>query len=1233
MYIELIESEFQIGSPIKIELKDRTVVGEVSKISSPVVIVKRTDGGREFINDSEIIGISEPSKMDTIVRRFKIGDLVIVNKGAIAQVGKIIDINNTDQILTIENKLSKKFSYFANEISGIDYYTFFEKKKKILNDPTINKAKESQVEKEVHKNTTDESLSVIKHNPKVIKPIAIPKIRMIIDKIIKDGDNARAIEEIDKALNSYTDLEPKLINSLLLSKAQAFTALSDYVNARETYIALIKFNQGNKNLYSDRALSHLYSVLARFQAQTEQKENAIISLETALKFNPDNSMASTLMEQIKSDTVPMPFSPNIEDKQFEIISGDETFDYTISEMLDIDIKEHDFSDDRIIDNGGKVNKIIAKQIFEDAKKTKKEENYTKQEDLSNRFSKYLEAAKAYSELPSGSYDIQEYIESAAYYAIFKGNYLYFQFIDSITQGNYDRFNLIQLKDSACSYYVESLNLLSNINKVHLLNVLSNYIKLNIALYKLNNNLNEVIPTGQFGKVFRECLNGTNDLRKIAWETVVTIGSASPSAWTNLVRIKGGTGGLYGFMDNEIDRLNVYNIVNNNEQTNIDTSLKPGEFLKEAFKIRRKINNDFNILILSLRKHKLDFHLFDSLKTEWQKIDSYIKLLNTTDLESKKIGDKVLGILTPYLNRKDNERQNLLIQSQQILDKQIQFIEDNTTKYGRTLFYPLFRKWRETIAELLAEKISQTLPIFQIVADPPYIVSSSDGIKYVNLIIKNIGSGTAEGYIMIVRAKSNDIENTATHKNNSDIPAGEQVYKQMNLPENMYNCANIDFDVNIKAIYQGKEIQGENISFSVEVEPKSLLSIKDIQWQESKIPTSQFFKGREDILKKLTEHYISEERSKSFILYGLTRTGKSSILNYLGKQLNGQTINTEQGKFKIITFEWDFSKAATYKENDIWEYFLVIKLFNDLKKYFTDSTYKEELNVNNLNRAIEFENVLRYLSAKKLYPIFLVDEFTYIKEMIDKNLVTAAFLHSLRQIAIEGLASFVYAGTYDIKILLEDPTYGKTGQLANSIDEPIFAIDSQSAEDLINVIDDELHFSNEAIAHIHKLSGDVPFFIQIICKNCGYFAVENKRKYIGYPDLENVIKILTGEVEGSKSSRVKIIPENTFKDNFYNPKDKKEINALISSISFINKDNTTTPRGVSIIELSNLWGEYGIKEFKPLLVDAIKALKERQILIPCKDEGSTVYKITVDLFRRWWAVHHPDIDLELTSLQQ
>ena len=50
---------------------------------------------------------------------------------------------------------------------------------------------------------------------------------------------------------------------------------------------------------------------------------------------------------------------------------------------------------------------------------------------------------------------------------------------------------------------------------------------------------------------------------------------------------------------------------------------------------------------------------------------------------------------------------------------------------------------------------------------------------------------------------------------------------------------------------------------------------------------------------------------------------------------------------------------------------------------------------------------------------------------------------------------------------------------------------------------------------------------MICKYCGFYAVENKRSIIGYPELEHVIKILTGEISPSENSLVKTLPDNVF----------------------------------------------------------------------------------------------------------
>ncbi|MBK7886941.1 MAG: hypothetical protein IPJ86_06425 [Bacteroidetes bacterium] len=96
----------------------------------------------------------------------------------------------------------------------------------------------------------------------------------------------------------------------------------------------------------------------------------------------------------------------------------------ISKMIDIDIKEHKYTHPDIIRNGGKPTAFVAKAILEEAKNAR-------EVDMSERYPLYLEAAKAFSELNIGSYDLQDYLESVAYYSMLKGNSLFLQFRNSI----------------------------------------------------------------------------------------------------------------------------------------------------------------------------------------------------------------------------------------------------------------------------------------------------------------------------------------------------------------------------------------------------------------------------------------------------------------------------------------------------------------------------------------------------------------------------------------------------------------------------------------------------------------------------------------------------------------------------------------------------------------------------------------------------------------------------------
>ena len=326
-----------------------------------------------------------------------------------------------------------------------------------------------------------------------------------------------------------------------------------------------------------------------------------------------------------------------------------------------------------------------------------------------------------------------------------------------------------------------------------------------------------------------------------------------------------------------------------------------------------------------------------------------------------------------------------------------------------------------------------------------------------------------------------------------------------------------------------------------------------------------------------------------------------------------------------------SQASSYgNAHDMWEYLLFVQFNEYLDQYIGIEGYNE-LAMPDRPRAKELNNALNFLHKKHIYPLFFVDEFSFIKVLMDNGVVNPAFLHTLRQFSFEAKAGFIYAGTYDVDALLEDPKYGITGQLVGCKKEQISEIDKESAEELIQVLGDKLVFTKEAVEHIHRLSGDVPYFVQMICKYCGFYAVENKRTIIGYPELEHVIRILTGEIAPKENSMVKTLPDNVFQNNMFSPADPKEVNVLITSIVHFNRENKEHPRGVSMVELQELWAAKHVSAFTAKLADSIELLTKKKVLKDALDEDLPVYTLSVDLFRRWWSIHHPDISVEIGTI--
>ena len=235
-------------------------------------------------------------------------------------------------------------------------------------------------------------------------------------------------------------------------------------------------------------------------------------------------------------------------------------------------------------------------------------------------------------------------------------------------------------------------------------------------------------------------------------------------------------------------------------------------------------------------------------------------------------------------------------------------------------------------------------------------------------------------------------------------------------------------------------------------------------------------------------------------------------------------------------------------------------------------------------------------------------------------------------SLNGKACFIYAGTYDIEELPRNKEYGITGQLVHTRPLEVNSISDAAADMLIDSWD-ELKFEPRAKEYIKNLSGRVPYWIQWICLDCGKYALSHNYHHLGYSEVNKVVQILTGEVSsvGDKTITWEKIDITNFQQNQYMPGEYEDAEcAVISCIAFINKGNCETARGVSIKDMQAIWDNYYVSiGFQQKMLEAIRRMVVRRTLCEYTDENRVVYKLNVDLFRRYWYAKYPNISAFLT----
>lgn len=1041
-----------------------------------------------------------------------------------------------------------------------------------------------------------------------------------LDLLIRSGRREECLHRSYDLLSKRCPT-PKYLKSYLDRIVNTEVALGNIPKATEVLAQLIAYSETQDTKASN--LSHLYISLARLLKQQSLFNEATKALDCAQFLTPESIVIQNMREQIKQESDGK-IGTNSEkldayNPEPERIEGTSII---VGKMLQQDVEY------RASSLESEENDPI--KLLDRANGTNKDSNKT----FEFKAQLYLDAAAAF--FKKGQDDSPNYKMAVANYARMKGNAMFSKLQNSTHKFPDNIDDLIAYSDSACNYYTEALGIYNGFGqKRYLQEFFLKYLKLRKVSSQIQGGKTPDSDwySGTLKSLLKECLNDvkSEDFKAFAF-TCIAVGSAAEGAWNSLASDKDGIGPFMAKLADSSYRSDSFRLFNSLEQSRIDNELKANDFLHGIFSHRQDRIKQFSGFLVERLKWQFSQFEIETFKEEWHHIDDYTDILQTTDLKAVSSINQVINTLLTYAELNESNRMQRLISSQQVLIKSIETINDTTTFYGRTFFYQLETQWLKSISKSIEEKYKETQPKLVVEPDPHFIKYSEDGKQSINFVVINRGESTADSFT--VKVTGNNILEIIEFEKTVDT--GKSI--SLSCPIKISDDSSIGIRFEVITNYNGRELQPSFFEHTYEKDLGKPFD-SEIPWTIDGTPEKNVFVGRQDTLDKLLNHYISKERSHTYIMYGLTRTGKTSILDYLRENIDGHPLD-EKPDFIIKAFSWPFQNVAYKKdisglnENRFWEFLIKTSLYDVLPESLQDiidSSYDD----NCLPKVVgqnDFLKIIDILNANKVMPFFTVDEFSNVRLFLDHGTLNSSFLSILRDLSLNGKACFIYAGTYDIEELPRNEEYGITGQLVHTWPLEINSIYDEECDRLIDSWD-ELEFEPRAKEYIKNLSGRVPYWIQWICLDCGKYAVSHNYHHLGYGEVNKVVQILTGELSpvGDKTITWEKIDITNFQQNQYMPGKNEDAEcAIISCIAYLNRNNLEHARGVSIKDMKYIWDKYCVSnEFQQRMIESIKRMVARSTLSEFSDEGRVVYKLNVDLFRRYWYAKYPNISTYLT----
>lgn len=414
-----------------------------------------------------------------------------------------------------------------------------------------------------------------------------------------------------------------------------------------------------------------------------------------------------------------------------------------------------------------------------------------------------------------------------------------------------------------------------------------------------------------------------------------------------------------------------------------------------------------------------------------------------------------------------------------------------------------------------------------------------------------------------------------------------------------------FPINVTAIYQnslGEEMRTDEQAWTVRLYPD-----EDFQYvsnpyspfaEGGPVDKPEMFVGRDEMLDRLEGSLLSGSGSKSIVMFGQKRAGKSSLLEHLRRRLMrddsvipvclslqdvAPELSVQALLQRILLGIADVLEELRFDGRDVPEF-----IAPSVDSLETLATLKFHRSISSLVRA------MRRHSAK-LKIVLLVDEFTDIFKEIKKGRVPREFMKAWKAIIEKKYFASVLVGQ-DIMPAFKAEFPNEFGVTE---DERVTYLDESSAEMLIQRPIGEDRFAGRAVQRLLDLTACSPYYTMMFCARLVDYMNITRSVIVTEADIRAVEEdMLRGDRRLTRDKFDNLLlAGDTALDSNIEPEDTYKVCVAIA-------------RGTE----SDVW--YSRKLIRDSFVSSLDGLLEDLETRDVVERKGDAYRLRVGLFRDW-----------------